>query len=214
MDAHTETDELERGYRRFARNAGGVTNIAAGGLILAAYFLATLIDRLGSWTRVVFALTPFVWIGVKELLRRRYARRHRSGEEPTSDAQRQWHRLFTAITALVGVMVVVVAVASRSDASFPTGRALPLAGYVLFGVATPIAVWFFVRTMEEILVGLFLVAQAALFLVATDLELGTRIEMPVAASVALLLGVKQQMDYRRLDAEVSAQRMHDDGGTS
>jgi hypothetical protein len=214
VNTNPEIEELQRGIRRFVRNAGGVTNIAAGGLILAAYFLATLIDVLGAWTRIALAATPFAWVAVKELLRRRFARRHPVGEERRGELQRQWHRLFIAMSALVGVMVIVVAVVSRSDASFPAGRALPLTGYVLFGVMTPIAVWRYVRTTEEILVGLFLIAQAALFLVSTNVELGAGVQMPIAAAVAVLLGVKQQLEYRQLIAEIERQRaVADIGGT-
>jgi hypothetical protein len=206
VEADTEIEELEAGYGRFASNAGGVTNVAAGGLILAAYFLATMIDVLGAWTRALLGLTPFAWVAVKELLRKQYARRHGASNEWIEGSHRRWHRLFTSITALIGAMVVAVAVASLSDASFPVGRALPFWAYVLFGVATPIVVWRFVRTREEILVGLFLVAQAAFFLVSANLELGTGIQMPVVAGVALLLGVKQRLEYRQLDGEVRCRR--------
>lgn len=198
MDERDIDASPETRYARFARNAAGVSNLAAGGLALAAYFLGTLLDETGAWARGALATTPFIWMGLKGLLARRFRARHAVEEEPIGARHRQWRQLFTAMAALIGAMVVLVAIVSRSDPTFPAGRALPLGVYIVFGATLPVFVWRFALTTEELLVALFLCAQAALLLVGTGHELGAGVQMPVAAGVIILLGVKQLTDYRRV----------------
>ena len=76
-------------------------------------------------------------------------------------------------------------------------------GSLAFTVAMPIVVWRFLRTTEELILGIFLMFQSVLLLAGRPSQLGSLLHIPVVAAVAMLAGAWQHHEFlalRRLAA--------------
>lgn len=192
---------LTRGYARYSKSAGGLASVLGGGLALVAYVMGALAPPEGLWGRLALASAPFVWIGVKEALRRRYYQPLGRVEEPKTDYERRWHPGLTLFTAAVSLAIVVVV----AWESIVRGGGLPPAGmlgYLAIIALMPVLVWYFMRTPVEFIVGVFLVCHAALMLGGNSYALWEQPQAPIAAVVLVGLGIKQHLEFRRLRREL------------
>ena len=197
MVSNDELSELTRRYARFSRSAAGLGSVLGGVLALVAYFTGALAP-LAPWSRLLLASTPLVWIGAKEALRHRYYQRFGRVVERPDRSEYRWHVVLTIFIAVVSAGVTVVMVGGMVMSGW---TALPLArwlGYMAFVVALPFLVWRYMRTMAEFVVGVFLVAQAALVLGGGNYELGQQIQAPVFAVVLIVFGIREHLEFRVL----------------
>lgn len=193
---------LTRRYARFSKSAGGLASVLGGGLALVAYVMGALSPPEGLWGRLALASAPFVWIGAKEILRRRYYQPLGRVEEPRTEYERRWHLGFTIFTAIVSAAVVAVVLWT----TVVRGRGLPPAGvlgYVAIVAVMPVLVWHFMKTPLEFIVGVFLVCQAALMLGGGSYALWEQPQAPIAAVALVGLGIKQHLDFRSLRRELA-----------
>jgi hypothetical protein len=193
---------LTRRYARFSRSAGGLASVLGGGLALVAYLAGALSAPEGLWGRLALASAPFVWIGAKEVLRRRYYQPLGRVEQPRTAYERRWHLGFTIFTAIVSVAVVAVVLWE----TVVRGRGLPPAGvlgYLAIVAVMPVLVWHFMKTPLEFIVGVFLVCQAALMLGGTSYALWEQPQAPIAAVALVGLGIKQHLEFLSLRSELA-----------
>jgi hypothetical protein len=144
---------------------------------------------------------PFVWIAAKELLRRHYYQRLGRVQERRTPSERRWHVGLTLFTAAVSAAVVgfVVWRILAGGGERPGTGAL---GYLAMVAVMPVLVWFFMKTPLEFIVGVFLVCQAALMLGGAHYALGEQPQAPIAAVVLMAVGLRQHLEFRRLEREL------------
>jgi hypothetical protein len=189
---------VTREYARFSRSAAGLGSVLGGVFGLVSYFAGALAP-LTWWSRAALAALPLVWIVAKELLQRRYYQRHGRVEEVERAGERRLHRFLTATIAVVSIAVVGwllrdVIVHGRGDREW-----WELAGYLAFVAAMPFLVWRYLRTPLEFIVGVFLLAQAAVVLGGGRYELGEQLQAPIASLVLIGLGAWEHWSYRKLE---------------
>ncbi len=209
-DRLEQLQTLTREYAKFSRSAAGIGNVIGGALGLIAYFVGAFIG-LDTWTRVLLASFPILWIIAKELLRARYYQRHGRVLEPISRNERRWHMFLTGFVGLVSLGVTVLIAYDALTAWDPIyvsvhgeRPTLALIGYVAFIWALPVIVWFYLHTVEEFIVGVFLIAQAAVVIAGGHYAFGQQIQAPVMAFVMLAVGVVQHRRYRQLETQLEA----------
>ncbi|MBI5836588.1 MAG: hypothetical protein HZB25_05025 [Candidatus Eisenbacteria bacterium] len=196
--------ELTRRYSRFQRNEAGLGHVAGGLLCLGSYFGGALLPW-GLPLRLALAATPFLWLAVRGVLRARLYQGLGRVVEPLSAREASWHRLITGLLATGSVAVLVLLLWKLSARPQGAGLAvLPLAGYLGFVLAIPLVVWFWLWTVGEILVGVFLMCQAAVALVGLHYPLGSQLQAPLAAGIMVVAGAMQHARFRALKRELRA----------
>ncbi len=186
--------ELTRHYARYSRSAAGLGSVLGGVCGLVSYFVGALVP-LTLWSRLVLAALPLVWIVAKELLQRRYYQRYGRVEELEGAGERRLRVFLTGFVAVVSA-VVVGFVLLRGSSAVAWWEA---AGYVAFVAATPFLTWWFLRTPLEFIVGVFLLAQAAVVLGGGSYALGEQLQAPIGSAALVLVGLKEHWSYRRLE---------------
>jgi cell shape-determining protein MreD len=194
-----ELRDLTRRYARFSRSAAGLGSVVGGVFVLVAYFVGALAP-LTVWIRAVLVALPFVWLVVREVLRRHLYQRHGRVAEIVQARNRRWHYVFTGFTGLVSTGILVwIATDLLSGRPVPEPGWLALAGYIAFVAALPFLVLFFLWTPLEYIIGIFLIAQAAVVVAGGHYVLGQQIQAPVAAVVLIALGLAQHREFRLLE---------------
>jgi hypothetical protein len=183
-----------------------VGSILGGLLALVAYFVGALVT-LDGWTRALLVSLPIVWLVVREVLRRRFYQRYGRVVEVTLARDRRWHLVLTGFTALVSAGVLVWALwhlASGGVAQGTGGWASAL--YLAFVAVLPVLVWRYLWTPMEFIVGVFLIAQAAVVAAGGHYALGQQLQAPAAAVVLIALGAKQHREFRELERRIGRSR--------
>lgn len=194
--------ELTRRYARFSVSAAGLGGVLGGALVLVTYFVGALVPDLSAPARLALASAPLVWIVAKELLRSRYYQRLGRVEEARSRADRLWHLALTAVTLVISAAIVAPVLVK----AWPDVWDLGTLGYLGFVAALPLLVWFFMRTPLEYIAGVFLVVQAAVVLAGGNYQLWQQPQAPIGGAVLLVLGVRQHLEFLRIDRELERLR--------
>jgi hypothetical protein len=191
-----ELERLTRGYARFSQNAAGLGNVL-GGVLAMAMWLSANLTELPLWARLLFAAVPIGWIVAKETLRHRYYLRHGLVREAPDGSEQRFHVGLTAFTALVSLAIVTVVGYGLLTGAPLTWQTL---GYLALVISLPVFVWFHMRTTEEYLVGVLLFVQAAVILAGGRYDVSWQnAYFPLFALIAIVAGVKQHLDYRKLN---------------
>ena len=206
MQTHAGPDlaDLTRRYARYSRSAGGMASVLGGAFAVLAYAIGTLAAPDAPAPRIGLALLPLIWIVSKEMLRVRYYQRFGRVAQRLSTGERRWHLGFTLFTlaisvVIIGTIVHGLTVGPRSLADDPW-----VAGYLAWIAAMPVLVWYFMRTPLEFIVGVFLMAQAALALVGVYYSVGQQLQAPIAGLVLMVIGVREHLEFRSLHREIVA----------
>ncbi len=190
---------ITRRYARFSRSAAGLASAIGGGIALLVYFQGALAPPTGWGGRLALASAPFVWIAARELLRQRYYQSFGRVQEIRPVEAERWHLGLTLFTAAVSIGVV--GFVAWQLVMGPTVSPGPdLVGYLTMIVLMPWLVWRFMPTPLEFIVGVFLVAQAALMLGGSHYALWDQPHVPVAAVALMVVGVRQHREFRRVRA--------------
>lgn len=193
---------LTRRYARFSRSAGGLASALGGLLALVAYFVGAFAPPDALWGRIGLALTPLVWIAAKELLRTHYYQSFGRVTEVRTVAERRWHIGFTIAIGAIMVGVAGFVIAGLLAGTRRLDEDPWIIGYLVFVLATPVLIWYFMQTPLEIIVGVFLMAQAALALVGVHYSLGQQPQAPIAGLAMIVIGVRQHLEFRGLQSDL------------
>lgn len=189
--------DLTRRYSRFSRSAAGLASVIGGSLALVTYFLGALAPPGGWAGRLALAGTPFVWIATKEILRHRYYQAFGRVREVRSTTEERWHLGFTLFTAAVSA-VVAVSVLWGFAVAPAEGPSPGQWGYLAIVAVMPWLVWRFMPTPLEFIVGVFLLAQAAMMLAGSHYALWEQPQLPLAAVALMVVGFREHHEFRRL----------------
>ncbi len=191
-------EQLTRRYARFSRSAGGLGTLLGGVLCLIAYFAGALLP-LDSVGRVSLASLPLVWIAAKELLRRRLYQRHGRVCESRDAAQWRWHAGLTCVLA-AGSAAILWFVVPRTLAA----PQWPHLVSTLLIALLPVLAWFYLWAVEEFVVGVFLICQAAVVVAGFHYPLGSQVQAPLMAGLAIAVGWRQHREFRAVEAQLAA----------
>ncbi|MDN5865471.1 MAG: hypothetical protein L0I62_09725 [Gammaproteobacteria bacterium] len=207
-----EYETLTRAYSRYSRSAGGLGSVIGGVLTLVSYFLGALLPLTPALSIGLIAI-PFVWLLAKGGLVRRYYQRFGRVEERLSKAQRRSRRFNLAVSTLIALAIVGV-VLSREWPQLWSLSPRDIA-YLVLVLMIPIAVWRWLRSPLDFIVGVFLFCQAAVVSVGLSYPLiGTTqgyeatmmslvaLIFPVAAVVMIRAGIIEHRRFLRLRARL------------
>lgn len=201
-----ELESLTRAYARYSRSAGGLGSVLGGLFCLTSYFAGALMPLALPWRMALIAL-PGIWLGCKCWLTRRYYQRFGHVEEQTSRTQQGFYWCSLAVIVLI-VALVTAAILADAWPRVPPG----VIGYVLLLWLLPVAVWRWLRSPLDYVVGTFLFCQAAFVCIgkayplvglahgwqASLLALAA-LEFPLAALAMIVLGTLQHRRFLRLE---------------
>lgn len=191
----SDLQDLTRRYSRYARTAAGLGNVLGGALLVLVYAAAaTLAPTL--WLRLLAAASPLVWIAVKQALRSRYYQRFGQVTERLAPWERWFHLGLTAFTGLTAAAIfgfVISRVVAGTDLS------ISIVAYLGYVIAMPFLVWFFMRSVIEFLVGVPLLAQAAVVTAGGHYPLSLwSIYFLAWGMMAIVVGLKEHAEHRSI----------------
>lgn len=154
-DRLDELAELTRDYARYSRSAGGLAAVLGGVFCLLSYLLG------GLWPstlalRIVLAALPLVWLLAKQGMAHRYYQRFGHVEEQETAVERRTHRF------ALGMALVVAALVTGSAFSHGMRLAPGVIGYLVLIWMLVLAIWRWLRSPLDFIVGVFLFCQAGL----------------------------------------------------
>lgn len=200
---------LNQQYIHLARNAAGVGPVVGGGLFLVAYFAGGS-ATLELWSRFLLASTPFLYVFAREVLRSYYYQ-YRYQRASRSHRSWQWilHTVLTAITALASLGIIASVVLTEILAQgegylFSQASPWPVIGYVVFLLAIPVLVWFYLWTVEDYILGFLLIMQASVVLNGRTYPLNAWPLALVTAILMIALGLLEHRRYRLLKRQLQA----------
>lgn len=192
---------LTRAYSRYSRSAGGLGTLLGGVFCLLSYFGGALLP-ITPLLRVVLALLPLVWIATKESLRLGLYQAQGGVREELDQSQQRWHIGLTAFLA-IGSVLIVGCVLFYRHTPLPSVAWI----YLAYVVALPVIGWYFLWSIPEFVVGGFLVCQAAIAAVGLTYPLGSQLQAPLMAVLAILVGWREHRAFRTLRRELEACRV-------
>lgn len=197
-----ELESLTRAYARYSRSAGGLASVLGGLFCLVSYSAGALAPLAMPWRMVLVAM-PGVWLLCKWWLTRRYYQRFGHVEEQETRTQR-WFYWCRLVVTLVIVVLVTRAILADTWPHLPPG----VIAYVVLLWLLPIAVWRWLPSPLDYVVGVFLFCQAAFVCIgrayplvglahdrdAALLSLAA-LEFPLAALAMIVAGVIQHRRF-------------------
>lgn len=207
----SELEKLTRAYGKFSRDAVGLGHVLGGGLVfLSAYLLGHHI-HLGVFGRLLLGAGPFAWILGKEWLRGHYYQFSGRVQQP----KRVWEdvllAMLTGVTASISLTATGFVVHGLLQ-DFSWRLALSSLVYAALLLAMPFMVWRYLRAPYEFVVGVALLAFAALLLSGSPLAgtpraavvLGFLQVSNVVALVMVLVGFVEHMEFLKLRRKMRA----------
>ena len=192
---------LTRAYARYSRSAGGLGTLLGGVFCLLSYFGGALLP-LTPLLRVVLALLPLIWIAAKEWMRFKLYQSQGRVHEAPDQSQWRWHAGLTAFLAVVSLTVICGVLFYTPAARHPAVWV-----YLAYVAALPVLTWYFLWSIPELVVGGFLLCQAAVAAAGLTYPLGSQLQAPLMAVVAILVGWREHREFRALRRELEASRV-------
>jgi hypothetical protein len=192
--------ELTREYASYSQQRAGLGNVLGGVAGLVVYFVG-LLNGPGPLTALLTLAVTVGWLVGKELIRRRLYQAYGDARSAWPDDERQFHRLMTAFLGLISVWVIAQQVlrGRLGDPQFWP--------YILLVGLTPLIAWFWLRTRGEFIVGVFLLAAAALTSAGSAYTVGNYgllfAFVPLVSLVMIGLGLREHRQFRALSTRLS-----------
>lgn len=197
-----ELQAITRDYSRYAASAGGFSAVIGGFLGLLSYGIGASLAATIP-TRVMLIALPMIWLLSRELLVRHYYQRLGRVEEipdPARVRTQAW--LLGGIAVIVGLIVLGSFAGMNPD---PPAAAFDTALYLLIVAAIPVIAWRCLHTPLDLVIGVFLLCQAALAASGSSFSRwGSALVFVPASILMIAVGLRQQSSFRRLQ-----QRMRD-----
>lgn len=200
-DRLAELQSLTQDYSRYSRTAGGLSAVLGGSFCLLSYLLgATLPASL--WLRIALIAIPMVWLALKHTAARRYQQRH--GWVQELDVPRQVRirsRLLIATSLVVAAVALGLVFDSQpfGEQAWTTARAT----YLVLILATPAIAWRFLHTPLDLVIGAFLLCQAAVAVRGSAYPLWSAgIVFVPAALLMIVAGIREHQKFRALELRI------------
>jgi len=201
LDRSSRLQALTREYARYAGSAGGLASLGGGVLCLASYLAGALLPPSMA-LRIALILAPLLWLATRQYWARRYYQRFGHVLEQVSDAERRRRRVLTCLMALV-VVAVGTPVVGELEPFGSQPWTLPTVAYLLTLLAMPPIAWLCSRSPLDLVVGIFLVCQAALAFRAQPYALWSSAAVfPLAALLVIHAGLRDHRRFRDIEAQI------------
>jgi len=199
--------DLTRRYARYSRSAGGIAAIIGGVLCIAMFVLGLTIE-LSPTLRLMLACAPLLWIVSKEVLTLTYYQRFGRVEQRISDKERRAHLGFTLFIALVSLIILVTVLVKHGL----EGLTWPLMGSLGVTVFMPFAVWRWMWSNSDFIVGVSMLCQSAVILNGSHYSLNFLGYYMLGAGVlSIVMGIKEHLEYQRISAKLFGSPTSNDG---
>ncbi len=199
----SEMQELTREYASFSQSRSGLGNVLGGVAGLASFAIMWLLGR-GVATAILTVGLTFAWLVGKEVIRRQLYRPFGEARETWPASLRRGHMVSVAIISCVCAAFAVAILVRSLTAATPWSLALP---YLIFCLITPGIAWRYLRTVNEFMVGFYLLFASAvvsagfvpdrLWLVAI---------LPWYSLVLVVLGLREHRQFQDLAARLRGLR--------
>jgi hypothetical protein len=207
----SELEKLTRAYGKFSRDAVGLGHVLGGGLVFLSTYLLGHHIHLGVFGRLLLGSAPFAWIFCKEWLREHYYQFAGRVQQPKKVWEDVLLAMLTGLTALISLTATGFVVHGLLQ-DFSWRLALSNLVYVPLLLAMPFIVWRYLRAPYEFVVGVALLALAALVLSGSPLAgttraalvLGFMVGAEVVALVMVLVGFVEHMEFLKLRRKMRA----------
>lgn len=196
-----EMQQLTQEYASFSQSRGGLGNVL-GGLAGVIVFAAMWILGRGIVTAVLTMGLTVLWLSGKEIIRWRLYQAFGDAREVWPTIQRRTHMIVVAILTVIlvggGVVILVRALALTT----PWRIAVP---YLIFCLATPWIAWRYLRTVNELMVGFYLLFASAVTSAGfVPDRLVFAAILPLYSLTLIVLGVKEHRQFQELVARLRA----------
>jgi hypothetical protein len=195
-----QIEALTRRYARYSRSAGGLGTLLGGVFCLLSYFGGALLP-LTLGLRVSLALLPLAWIAAKEWIRLTLYQSQGRVRETPERSQWRWHVGLTAFIAIASLAIICAVLFHTHASRHPVAWL-----YLAYVAALPVLTWYFLWSIPEFVVGGFLLCQAAVAAAGLTYPLGSQIQAPLMAIVAILVGWREHREFRALRRDLEAAR--------
>ena len=193
-----ELQQLTRDYASYSRSRGGLGNVLGGAVGLVVFGAIWLFGGNAATAALAIGLTA-LWLAGKEVIRRRVYRRFGQAQESWSGAVRRTHLggllILTPCLLAFAVWIVAAGWLARPAVALP---------YLIFCLATPLILWRYLYTINEMMIGFGLLFMCAITASGhTPFLLGLAI-VPAYAAAMIPLGLSEHRQFRALRARLDA----------
>jgi hypothetical protein len=198
-----EMQNLTREYASFSQSRSGLGNVLGGVAGLASFAVMWLLGR-GVVTAVLTVGLTVAWLVGKEVIRRQLYRPFGEAREAWPASVRRGHLVTVAIIACVCAAFAVAILVRSLTAATPWSVALP---YLVFCVITPWIGWRYLRTVNEFMVGFYLLfASAVVSAGFVPDRLWLIAFLPWYSLVLVVLGLREHRQFQDLAARLRGLR--------
>ena len=196
-----EMQQLTQEYASFSQSRSGLGNVLGGVAGLISFAAMWLLAR-GVVMAVLTVGVTVAWLGGKEIIRRRLYRPFGDARENWPASERRKHAIgvsvIAAVLAAFAIMIMVHALLTKT----PWSIVLP---YLIFCLVTPWIAWRYLRTINEFMVGFYLLFASAITVAGFVPSLLVFAAVLPLYSIALIaVGWKEHRQFRALAARLRA----------
>jgi len=200
-DRLAELESITRDYARYAESAGGLSAVVGGALCLFSFGLGAALAPSAGLRGTLMAI-PVIWLIIKHYAANRYYQRlGRVGETLDRGRLLMQRGLIAGVSALV-VIIMIGVFLGLADVALPS-TSLAAGLYLAVLIAIPLIAWRWLRTPIDLVVGTFLLCQAALAGAGRSYPLWSvaLIFVPVAV-LMIATGVRDHRHFRLLEQRI------------
>ena len=197
-DGIVELRQLTQEYASFSRSRGGLGN-ALGGVVGLVVFGAIWLFGGNRVTAAIAIVLTLLWLAGKEVIRRRVYQGFGAARETWTDSPRRTHQLslllFTPLLLAFAVWIVAAGWLSKPAVAWP---------YLIFCLATPLIMWRYLYTLNEIMIGFGLLFICAVVASGHTPALLGLLIVPAYAAMMIPLGLSEHRQFRALETRLHA----------
>jgi hypothetical protein len=198
-----EMQQVTQEYASFSRSRSGLGNVLGGAAGLISFAALWLLGRGVALAALTVGLTV-AWLVGKELIRRRFYRPFGDAREIWSVSQRRGQAIGAAAAGVGIAAYAVLPVGPARPITPPWSIPLP---YLIVCVVTPWIVWRYLRTVNEAMVGSYLLFMSALTCAGLVPDRGMFIAfLPLYSVLLIVLGFKEHRRFQGLAARLRTRR--------
>lgn len=198
-----EMQQLTHEYASFSQSRSGLGNVLGGAAGLIAFAAIWLLGHGLLAAALVIGATA-LWLVGKEIIRSRLYRPFGNACETWPPNQRRGHVATVALIAAVLAAFMGVILARTLSGVTPWSIGLP---YLIFCVVTPWVAWRYLRTINEFMVGFYLLFASAIVGAgfSPSLLLFGAI-VPLYSLMLIALGLKEHRQFQQLAGRLRARQ--------
>ncbi len=197
-DGIVELQRLTQEYASFSRRRGGLGNVL-GGVVGLVVFGAIWLFGGNTVTAAIAIVLTLLWLAGKEVIRRRFYQGFGAARETWTGSLRRTHQLsvllFTPLLLAFAVWIVAAGWLSKPVVAWP---------YLIFCLGTPLIMWRYLYTLNEIMIGFGLLFMCAITASGHTPALLGLLIVPAYAAAMIPLGLSEHRRFRALEARLHA----------